>query len=344
MVLRKKPDRITGILESAYNYRPSQRLQIPKFPPAIRARGSEEVLAEPENPLEPRSFSEFIGQDRAKEVLSIIVDSANKEHRIIPNILLTGPYGHGKTTLAKLIVRRHKKDVRIVDGASTDKLLLDKPSKGTIYIIDEAHNIPTEVTDSFNIQIDSGNLRVIACTTNPGALPAPFRSRFRSIYLHDYTPVDLERIVFNALLRSKQSATHEAIQMIAARSKLNPRQALTILEFSREVRVLRGDREITADDLREVFYKLDIDDRGLTALDQKYLSLLKYDTPVGLQFISSILSVDRETIQEEIEPYLIHLGLVERTPRGRKKPLPNDIQSAVEATLNRLIGESALAR
>jgi holliday junction DNA helicase RuvB len=270
-----------------------------------------------ENPFEPRTFSEFIGQENAKEVLKIIVDSANKEHRLIPNILLTGAYGHGKTTLAKLIAKRHHKKIDIVDGSIAGDII--KPSTSKIYIVDEAHNIPAQLMDSYNILMDSGNLRIIACTTNPGELSAPFRSRFRSLYLEGYTPLHITKIVKKAATRANLKINPKAASVLGNRSKCNPRNALTLLDFIREISSLKAtsSSEVSVEDVDEALAKLGIDFLGLTNLDRKYLELLKYDRPTGLQYISSALSQDVLTIQTEIEPYLMQIGLVERTPRGR---------------------------
>jgi Holliday junction DNA helicase RuvB len=277
---------------------------------------------QPPNPLEPRTFIEFVGQEQAKVVLKIIIDAANKEKRLIPNILLTGTYGHGKTTLAKLVAKRHKKKVQIIDGTIAGMVV--KPSVDKIYIIDEAHNIPPAITDSFNILIDAGQLCIIACTTNPGALPAPFRSRFRFIYLEDYQPKDIAKILERASKRLALPVESPAINEIANRSKCNPRSALTILEFVREIRVVDKTLEVTPAIVLEALTKLNIDSMGLTNMDRKYLGALKATQPVGLQYLSSILSIDGETIQEEIEPYLLRLGLIERTPRGRIKVDPDN--------------------
>lgn len=322
----------SDLLEFARNYKPI------KFLPILSVYTEEDEAREfPEekeapikvNPLDPKTLDEFVGQDRAKEVIKIVVDSANKEKRLIPNIILSGPYGHGKTTLAKLIIKRHRKKAQIIDGSLAGELV--HPSRDKIYIIDEAHNIPTSVADSFNILIDSGNLRIIACTTNPGALPAPFRSRFRSIYLEDYQPKDIAKIIERASKRLSLKIDKLATNDIANRSKCNPRTALTTLDFVREVSVMHKQTEITSDIVLEALNKLDIDEIGLSNLDRKYLGLLKPTHPAGLQYLSAILSIDSETIQEEIEPYLLRLGLIERTPRGRIKVDTTNIQAEMSS-------------
>lgn len=269
------------------------------------------------NPFEPRTFKDFVGQQSAKEVLQIIVDSANKENRLIPNILLTGAYGHGKTTLAKLVIRRHKKKIKIIDGSIAATAIV--PSKEIVYIVDEAHNIPPQLADTYNLLIDSDNLRIVACTTNPGALPAAFRSRFRNIYLGSYTSDNIKIIVQRAARRSKINITGSAAQSIAERAKLNPRYALSLLDFIREISVVESTLEspINEKDVMRGLAILGIDPSGLTELDRKYLKLLHYDRPVGLQYIAAVLSTDVTTVQEEIEPYLIQAGLVERTAKGR---------------------------
>jgi len=273
----------------------------------------EKIVLKP-NPMEPQNFEDFIGQNSQKEVLQIVVDSANVENRLIPCVMLTGPYGHGKTTLAKLAVRRHKKKVVIIDGAIAGNTI--ESSDDTIYIVDEAHNIPAQVADSYNILIDSNQLRIIACTTNPGALPAPFRSRFRNIYLTSYNEGDIAEIVTRAARRLKCRIIPSAAQIIGERSKLNPRVALNLLEFTREMSLLNGINRLGVKDIENSLSKLDIDTLGLNSIDRKYLSLIS-SNPVGLNYISSALSIDTATIQQDIEPYLIQLGLIERTSKGR---------------------------
>jgi Holliday junction DNA helicase RuvB len=299
------PKNLEGLLASARSVSTPQYYElipVPEFDLATelaKATAARNALEDntPINPLEPQTFSEFVGQAQAKEVLKIIVDAANMEERLIPNVLLTGAFGHGKTTLAKLIAKRHHKKVSIIDGVSAASLV--SPSPDRIYVIDEAHNIPAQVADSFNILIDASQLRIVACTTNPGALPSPFRSRFRTVYLQDYSVEDIELILQKA-------------------SKLNPRTALSLLEFVRESTIVSKRRgPIDIDAVVKSLEKLEIDDQGLTSIDRRYLDLLSSVRPTGLQYLSSALSLDKDTIQEEIEPYLIRQNLIERTPKGR---------------------------
>jgi len=323
------PKNLEGLLESARSSSSTAQPQyyelipVPEFDlagelaKAVEARNSAEDNA-PVNPLEPQTFSEFVGQSQAKEVLKIIVDAANMEERLIPNVLLTGAFGHGKTTLAKLIAKRHHKKVSIIDGANAANLV--SPSPDRIYIIDEAHNIPAQVTDSFNILIDSNQLRIIACTTNPGALPSPFRSRFRMVYLQEYSIENIALILQKASKRLGMTIQKPALEKISERSKLNPRMALSLLEFMRESTVVSKKKgSIGIDSVDKSLAQLEIDDQGLTAVDRKYLELLSAVKPTGLQYLSSVLALDKDTIQEEIEPYLIRQNLVERTPKGRIK-------------------------
>jgi len=275
----------------------------------------EEEFIEILDPFEPSTLDEFIGQEQPKEILKIIIEAANKESRSIPNILLTGAYGHGKTTLAKLIIKESGKNFKIIDGQSAEQCLVTLPN--IVYIIDEAHNIPLELADSFNLRIDSGKLNIIACTTNQGVLPAPFKSRFRTIYLGDYEKKDISEILRRAAERKDILIKERVTTKIAERSKFNPRIALSILEFIREITVVKQQKESTIDIVFEAFHKLAIDEKGLTPIDRKYLSVLKTTTPLGLKYLSSVLSVDGSTIEEEIEPYLIKQGLIDRTARGR---------------------------
>jgi holliday junction DNA helicase RuvB len=315
------------LLEFAQNYSTLGRgLYVISIPPPFILTPTED---EPPtiNPIEPQTFADFIGQAPVKEVLRIIIEAANRESRTVPNILLTGSYGHGKTTLAKLIAKQNNKSFKILDGASVGAELSLK--KDTIYIIDEAHNIPAQVTDSFNILIDSNRLNIIACTTNPGSLSPPFRSRFRTIYLEPYIEKDIYNILRKASKRINFNITVSATKVIAERSKLNPRISLSVLEFVREIGVATKTKHppkpINIKDALLALDKLGIDADGFNNLDRRYLEILSTDYPVGMQYITSLLSMDSATIQDEIEPYLLKRGIIQRTPKGRIKSKPNSV-------------------
>jgi len=264
---------------------------------------------------DPRTFDEFVGQKPIKHVLKIIVDAAIKENRNIPNILLTGGFGHGKTTLSKLIVDRFKRSAIIIDGSYAESLLT--PNDDAVYIVDEIHNMQPAISDSLNILLDSGKLHLIGCTTSPGKLQAPFRSRFRHLYINDYTENEIGEIVTNAAKRTNLNISEQVAITIAKRSKFNPRNALLILDFVREIVSVENLKTVTQETVEKALDWLQIDKRGLTDLDRKYLETLKYLNPIGLKYISSILCLDTSTIEEQIEPFLVNSGFVERTPRGR---------------------------
>jgi holliday junction DNA helicase RuvB len=270
---------------------------------------------------DPTSFEEFIGQESSKEVLTFIIEASIKRNEPLPNILLTGKYGHGKTTLARLIAERVNKSIRIIDGALAETALAN-PNSDTIYIVDEIHNITPVLADSLNILLDSKELHMIGCTTSPGKLSSPFRSRFRLIYLEDYTEGDIKKIVFNAASRSDVHISQETLDIVASRSQYNPRMALAVLDFLKEIATVEDLTEISKSRTLEALNSLKIDDRGLTEIDRRYLDVLRYDTPVGLRHIMSVLSLDSATIEEQIEPYLLKMGFIDRTARGRIKAMP----------------------
>ena len=265
---------------------------------------------------DPPTFEDFIGQDSPKEVLIIIVEAALKRGEYIPNILLTGMFGHGKTTLAKLIATKLKVNTRLIDGVLSETLFKN-PNPNMIYIIDEIHNIPPVVADSLNILLDSKQLHIIGCTTSPGKLSAPFRSRFRQMYLEEYTEIHIKQILSRASNRAKIDITDNSLNLLSSRAKLNPRNALTLLDFVKESAIVKEIEQISEDLIHSSLKSLKVDDLGLTEIDRVYLNALNYTKPVGLRHISSVLSLDIVTIEEQVEPFLLKIGLIERTARGR---------------------------
>lgn len=263
----------------------------------------------------PRSFADYIGQAEAKELAQIMVKAAKIERRSLPNILIVGEYGLGKTSLARLLVAGVGEIERLVDGSSVN---VDPPTTGT-YIIDEIHNITSEVADMLNLHLDRGNLTIIGCTTDPGKLPAAFRSRFRQLYLENYTTDDLSMILQKVCFRKPVTAAKDALFEVAARSRNNARVAINTLAFIFDFMVVKNQHTITKTLVIDAAGKLGVDNNGFLKRDYKLLSAVPFDRPVGLQYLASVTGIDEKTIEEEVEPYLMRRGLVDRTPRGRIK-------------------------
>jgi Holliday junction DNA helicase RuvB len=260
----------------------------------------------------PTTFDEYIGQAKAKQNVSIMVDAALKEQRPIPNILIDGPFGLGKTTLATLILKRAGIEPVLVDGAAVAK---NMPT-GTV-IIDEIHNVPPDVCDSLNIALDRGELTVVGCTTTLGALPAAFRSRFRQVHLDLYSVADLTEILEKVAKRKGIQSTKPLLTQVAKRSRFTARIAINYLATIFDYMAVKSESTLTAKTMKEVFENLGLDEFGFLPRDYEYLKALNTEQPVGLQYLEAMINVDKATIEEEIEPYLMRMGLINRTPRGR---------------------------
>lgn len=264
--------------------------------------------------FEPQSFEEYVGQTEAKELSRIMVDAALKESRPLPNIMISGEYGLGKTALAQLIMRRYGYTPSLMDGASVNREI---PS-GT-KIIDEIHNLTPEVADTLNIHLDKGNLHIIGCTTNPGQLPSAFRSRFRQLHLKSYTVDELATILEKVVRRKGVRASRSVLAGVGLRSRFNARQATMYLSFIFDLMAVKGQKEITSALAHEAFSKLGVDNSGYQDRDKLYVRALPDDRAIGLQNIAAMTGIDEETIQNELEPYLLRMGVIERTSRGRIK-------------------------
>lgn len=270
-------------------------------------------VAPPTDYRQPKSFEDYVGQSEAKERARIMVKAANKEQRALPNIMVVGEYGLGKTALARLLLTAVGQSERLYDGASINK---GTPEPGT-FIIDEIHNLNSEVADSLNLLLDQGTHHIIGCTNKPGMLPSAFRSRFRTLQLHSYTTKELSSIITRAARRKAVKFDKDAIELIALRSRFNARQAIQYLDEVLDLKVARGRSTVNLALIQAMFKKVGVDEKGLLPRDRAYLEALKPNTPVGIQYLAAVLGEDQTTIEEEIEPYLMRLGYVDRTPRGR---------------------------
>jgi Holliday junction DNA helicase RuvB len=285
-----------------------------KFLAGLRESSSIERKVQKVEIFAPQNFDEYVGQNSAKDIVKIIIEAAKIEHRNLPNVMVDGPYGTGKTTLARLVLRGYNGRDGVLDAASVNRTL---PTKGTI-VIDEIHNLNSEVADSLNVILDQGQLSIIGCTTNPGALSSAFRSRFRSVHLEPYSVKDIETILRHVTERKGYIPTDQ-LSSIAARSRFNPRTGLNYLATIFDWMAVNTETIIHRSLVDEVFIRLGVDRLGYTKRDKEYLAAIPEDRAVGIQYISAVTSIDTTTIESEIEPYLMQTGLIDRTSRGRVK-------------------------
>ena len=271
-------------------------------------------VSQPRDIFTPQNFSEYIGQEDAKALALIMIQAAKKEHRPLPNIMVVGEYGLGKTSLAQLIMREYGEPVRLVDGASVNTAL-----PNGLIIIDEIHNVANEVADSLNVLIDQNKVHIIGCTTDPGSLPSAFRSRFRVLRLESYDVGNLTEILSRVAARKGITVTREMLTKIAVRSRFNARYALSNLALVFDLLTVKDQTIITQPIALEAFKMLGVDEKGFLTRDYKFMAALSTERAVGLQYLTAMTGLDSKTIEEEVEPYLLRMGLLDRTPRGRIK-------------------------
>ncbi len=296
--------------------------------------------------LRPQKWNEFVGQERIKKNLRILVDAAKGRHDPIEHILLGGPAGLGKTTLAHLIAREMETSVKITSGPAIERVgdlasLLTNLQPHEILFIDEVHRLSKLIEEVLypamesrvldimigkgpsarTIQLELPPFTLIAATTRIGMLSSPLRSRFGNTFRFEfYTPEELVRILIRSAGVLGVSLDSEAATLLARSCRATPRVANRLLKRCRDWAQVHGNTAITRSVVTDTLALMEIDGQGLEPMDRRIMSVIveKFaGGPVGLQALAAASAEEEDTIVEVYEPYLMRLGFIERTPRGR---------------------------
>ena len=301
---------------------------------------------EQEQSLRPKTLREYIGQESVKRNLHISIEAALKRHEPLAHLLLYGPPGLGKTTLAGIIAAEMGQNIRITSGPAIEKAgdlasILTNLSDGDVLFIDEIHRLSRSVEEVLypamedyaldimigkgptarSIRLDLPRFTLVGATTRAGLLSAPLRDRFGILFrLEMYSPEELAAIVRRSAGILNVRADDEGILEIARRSRGTPRIANRMLRRVRDFAQIRAGGVITLEVARQGMDLLDVDELGLEKLDRAMLETMidKFGGgPVGLETLSAMTGEDASTIEDVYEPYLMQLGFLTRTPRGR---------------------------
>ena len=299
-----------------------------------------------ENSLRPRFLKDYVGQENAKQNLKVYMDAAKIRKEPLDHVLLYGPPGLGKTTLAGIIANEMNVNIKITSGPAIEKpgemaAILNNLKDGDILFIDEIHRLNRQVEEVLypamedyvidimigkgqsakSLRIDIPPFTLVGATTRAGLLSAPLRDRFGVIHrLEFYNINELKKIVLNSSKMLNISLEEEGALELAKRSRGTPRIANRLLKRVRDYAQVRYDGCITQDVAKEVLDLLDVDRIGLDTIDRKILNTMieKFKGgPVGLDTLSATIGEDSGTLEDVYEPFLLMNGFINRTPRGR---------------------------
>ncbi len=296
--------------------------------------------------LRPRRLDDFVGQAHVKDNLSIAIQASKIRGEPLDHVVIYGPPGLGKTTLAHIIAHEMDSEIRVTSGPAIERAgdmaaILTGLQPGSVLFIDEIHRLHRVVEEVLYSAMEdfflswmvgkglaarSVNLRInpftlVGATTRFSLLSAPLRDRFGSVFrLEYYQPADMKIIVSRSARILEMEADPDGLDEIASRSRGTPRIANRLLKRTRDYALVMADNRVTGDVARAGLEQLSVDKLGLDQSDHRLLSSLidKFDGgPVGLETLAASINEDSDTIMDVLEPYLLQLGFLDRTPRGR---------------------------